>query len=307
LTDALINNYNYVVDWLAEGDLTEDVLFVTYIMANHRLFASDDVNKRLYNNVQLIELFVAQGLEKNLLALAIAGERTRLLSRKQRDHYNILNTNEFVVKYLMPKYINGSDIIYDSDHAKLTSLEYWHYYDNTTSYFGGGFCGCSNNIEIFEKNQVIHDYLLKYTPTDIIYKINNPAAVAQEPVIVEQESVIVEETSLIQEPVAQEPVAPEKPQFGSLDVTLLSGDALECYNKVVRVNGHPEAEFIILGFPHLFEHIYTSAVTYKRGTMEDTEKIFPGITEFYEQKKRDLRNNDYDAWKFVNDKLRKNL
>jgi hypothetical protein len=267
-----------------DAKISEDVLWVTYVLANHELYYSRDPKKKLYESTRLIEEFIFCGLEKDLLALAISGERMRWLSRKQRDHHDILETNKFVVEYLVPKYVKGTDIIYTSEHAKLTPLEYWHYYDNTTSYIGGGFCCGRDTTEVFEKDMPIHDYLLMHTPAN-----EKQEVVEEEPVIVQEEPAV------------------EKPEFGSLDVTLLKGASLEYYNKIVVENGHPESEFVILGFPFLFEQIYTSTIDGKEKTMEYTESLFPGITEMYEQKKRDLRKNDYEAWKFVNEKLRKNL
>jgi hypothetical protein len=130
--------------------------------------------------------------------------------------------------------------------------------------------------------------------------MHTPANEKQE--VVEEEPVVVQEEPVV----VQEEPAVEKQEFGCLDVSLLKGASLEYYNKIVVENGHPEAEFVILGFPFLFEQIYTS-YDGKKQTMEYTESLFPGITEMYEQKKRDLRKNDYKAWQFVNEKLRKNL
>jgi len=268
---------------LDEVEISSDVLFVTYIMANHELYSSSDPKKNLYKNTKLIDLFILFGLEKDLLALAIAGERLRWLSIKQRDHHDILEPNEFVVEYLVPKYIKGTDIIYMSQDSKLTPIEYWHDYDNTTCYIGGGFSSGNDTNEVFEKNTTIRDYLLKHTPSEISSKINLPEVLEEEPIEVLE------------------------PEFGCLDKSILKGKSLEYYNKIVIENGHSEAEFVILGFPHLFEQIYTSAVDGKQYTMEYTESLFPGITEMYEQKKQDLRKNFYNAWKFVNNKLKKTI
>ena len=261
------------------GKISEDVLWLTYVLANHELYYSRDPKKKLYKNTRLIDEFISCGLVKELLALAIAGERMRWLSIKQRDHHNILKTNKFVVEYLVPKHVKGSDIIYSCGMDNLTALEYWHHYDNTTQYIGGGICGVHDTMEVFTKDNSIYKYLSIHTPIHIIQKL---------PVVVEEESIM------------------ENPEFGSLDVSLLKGTSLEYYNKIVVENRHPEAEFVILGFPFLFEQLYTSGDTLEVKTMEYTEKLFPGITEMYEQIKLDLRKNDYKAWKFVNEKLRKN-
>lgn len=175
LTNALIENNEFTDSIITEmnlsGDITEDVLWITYIMSNHYLYMSRNSKKKLTENTKLIDLFIEKGLEKNLLTLAISGERIRFLSIKRRDHYDILNENEFVVEYLVPKYIKSNTIIYKSngdcddngdDNVSLTPLEYWHYFSNTTTYIGGGFCIGRNNDETFEKNEKIREYLEKH-------------------------------------------------------------------------------------------------------------------------------------------------
>jgi hypothetical protein len=154
------------------GEISEDVLWVTYVTANHILYNSLEAKKNLRKNTKLVDLFVAQGLEKKLLALAIAGERLRMLSVKQRDHYDILETNAFVVEYLVPKYIKGSDVIYVFELHNLTALEYWNYYNNTTFYFGGGFGNGRDNNETFGKDTLIYDYLLTHTPAEASEKVH---------------------------------------------------------------------------------------------------------------------------------------
>lgn len=164
LTCALLRtDEEYVKQMLEVGDITSDVLWVTYITANHRLFASQSPKKDLTKNKALVDLFVNQGLEKDLLALAIAGERERYLFVKRRAHYNILHENEFVIKYLVPRVISGTDIIYKSEYAELTPLAYWGYYDNTTTHMGGNM----DNKESFEKDEQIRLYLEQHTPAPL--------------------------------------------------------------------------------------------------------------------------------------------
>ena len=153
-----------------DAKISDDVLWVTYVLVNHYLYSSQDNKKQLYASTELIDEFIFRGLKKELLALAISGERLRFVSNKRRDSYDILETNEFVVEYLVPKYVNGTDIIYISEYVKLTPLEYWHDYENTTSYIGGGMHNMQD--EPFEKNTKIYEYLLTHTPADIIEKIN---------------------------------------------------------------------------------------------------------------------------------------
>ena len=176
LSKTLIENGELCKSIISEmessGDLTHDVLWITYIMANHELFESHDPKKNLKKNTKLIDLFIEKGLEKDLLTMAISGERLRYLTVKCRDHHNILNENEFVVEYLVPKYIQSNTIIYkfnhydyDYDnvnvHISLTPLDYWHYFNNITTYIGGGIDNGCDNDKTFEKNEKIREYLEK--------------------------------------------------------------------------------------------------------------------------------------------------
>ena len=253
-TKALKNNDVLVPSKMFElGDLTPEVLWVTYITINHYLF-SDDTLKELKKNTILIDWMISHNLQKSLLALAISGERERYLMVKRRAHYNILYENEFVVDYLVPRHISGETKIYiNADEKKqLTPLEYWHYFNNYLTHISNG----NFNNEPFEKNEKIRMHLENHT-------------------------------------------------LGALDISLLPPDALEIYNIVVIQNGHSAAEFIILGYQSFFEPNYVSVVNGRTATLEETERFLPGITEMYEQKKRDLRKNTYHAWEFVNNKLRK--
>ena len=255
-TQALIADDTVIPSKMfAAGDLTAEIVWITYIMANHRLLSSRDPKKDLTKNSKLIEWFILLGLQKELLALAISGERERYLMVKRRAHYNILHENEFVVEYLVPKHISGETLIYTCDNhdncdtcdkkKELTSLEFWQDYNNSV------FQHCDGNFneEPFEKNEKIRMHLEKHT-------------------------------------------------LGKLDTNLLTPEALEMYNTIVIEKGQSAAEFIILGCHSFFEPKYIT------NTLEEVEKILPGIMEMYEQKKRDLRNNTYDAWAFVNNKLR---
>jgi len=166
LTEALLSEdemfCSVVMTNLADdAKISDDVLWVIYVAANHQQLSSSDPKKNLTNNAKLIDLFIFNGLQTSLLALAIAGERERELFRKRRAHYNILSENEFVVKYLVPKYVAFTDIIYTS---KLTPLEYWHEYDNTVRHYNG--MGCSE-METFEKNETIRSHLYKNSLSQI--------------------------------------------------------------------------------------------------------------------------------------------
>jgi hypothetical protein len=159
LTDALITADKNTIDELeSAGDITADVLWVTYISANHYLYQSKDKKKDLQKSQMLVDLFIAQGLEKDLLVLAISGERMRMLTISQRDHHDILYENEFVVEQLLPKHVDCDAIIYKDEFISLNALEYWKYFNNTTTYIGNGFMNRDCN-ETFDKNEKIREYL----------------------------------------------------------------------------------------------------------------------------------------------------
>jgi hypothetical protein len=259
LSDALLqsneSSNSMVNDILLAGDIKPDVLWVTYITANHQLFASSDPKKDLTKNKQLVDLFVLLGLEKNLLALAITGERERYLFVKMRAHYNILKENEFVVEYLVPRVISSTEIIYKSEHDEFMPLGYWKYYDNTTNNHTGW--GGQFSTETFEKNEKIHLYLEKNMPP------------------------------------------------GKLDVNVLSAEVLPIYKKF-KANGHHDAEFVILGYPSLFEYRpLDSSNNFKQLTVEEGEKIMTGICARFEEKKLKLQANDYVEWENMNKMLLK--
>lgn len=169
--DELFENVNILINALLTDKtdtvlknqpllLTPEVLWVVYVLANH-LFYSQNERKHLRTNTLLIDLFAWCRLEKQLLALAISGERERNLGSKQREHHDILYENEFVVKTLVPAYVSPSDHIYtqtvdDQVSEKLTPLEYWHYYSNTTY-----IIGFHSEQREFKKNEEIRAYLEK--------------------------------------------------------------------------------------------------------------------------------------------------
>jgi hypothetical protein len=160
--EELFYNVNCVVNALLDDtkkttidvSVTPEVLWVVYVMANH-VFYSQNERKRLRTNMFLIELFIYRNLEKQLLALAISGERERNLGNKQHEHHDILYENEFVVKTLVPRQIMPSEHIYtETDGQRFTPLEYWHYFSNKT--YSIGF---HTIVREFEKNEAIRVYL----------------------------------------------------------------------------------------------------------------------------------------------------
>ena len=96
-----------------------------------------------------------EGLEKQLLTIAISGERERYLDNHQRSAHDILYESERVVKALVPAYVTTDDIIQTGrDNTTTTPIEYWHYFDDTL------FNVCTlQSGETFEKNKDILEYL----------------------------------------------------------------------------------------------------------------------------------------------------
>jgi hypothetical protein len=150
------------------GEITPEVLLITYILLNHELYWSRNeiMNDKLRKHTCLIELFIEQGLEKELLCLAITGERLRDLSYHIRDYHDILHENISVVKYLVPRYILPSKpIYYTADNFELLPIEYWYYFSNNTMSISPPF-----ETDTFEKNKDILLYLEKS-----LEKVNNAA------------------------------------------------------------------------------------------------------------------------------------
>ena len=129
------------------------VLWFVYTYTNHALYTDNDAIGN-YND-QLVELFVEEGLEKQLLTIAISGERERYLDNHQRSAHDILYESERVVKALVPAYVTTDDIIQTGrDNTTTTPIEYWHYFDDTL------FNVCTlQSGETFEKNKDILEYL----------------------------------------------------------------------------------------------------------------------------------------------------
>ena len=134
------------------------LLWLVYTYTNHALYTHHDAIGK-YND-QLVELFVAEGLQKQLLAIAISGERERNLDNHCRSHHNILYESEGVVKALVPLHVQPDDIImedYDNNHDifTFTPVEYWHHFSNSVFNVCPPF-----QEETFAKNKEILDYLV---------------------------------------------------------------------------------------------------------------------------------------------------
>ena len=166
LTDDIRTIRHFKLNGLLNNKL---LLLVTYVMANHELFSSTDKEKKrnMVNNVRLIELFIEAGLQKELLRLAISGERQRDLSIHRRDESNVLEPNLFVVQFLVPKYIGAHEkAIFDSDTdtgtdeqiAPMTPLEYWHDFSNHMWYIGDYWMQNSGQGLSFSKDEDIRAY-----------------------------------------------------------------------------------------------------------------------------------------------------
>ena len=167
LTDDIRTIRHFKLNGLLNNKL---LLLVTYVMANHELFSSTDKEKKrnMVNNTRLVELFIEAGLQKELLRLAISGERQRDLSIHRRDESNVLEPNLFVVQFLVPKYIGAHEkAIFDSDTgtdeqiAPMTPLEYWHDFSNHMWYIGDYWMQNSGQGLSFSKDEDIRAYLEK--------------------------------------------------------------------------------------------------------------------------------------------------
>lgn len=155
LTNALINDDEETIRQMdLNGQITEEVLWVTYVSANHQLFSSSVSSKKLTNNTRIIDMFIKIGLQDELLILAISGERLRYLDRHERSAHNILDENEFVVKYLVPRFILPTDMLYTTQQrdkeVPMTALEYWH----------------SFSTKLYDECNSVCNYLYSYTPHD---------------------------------------------------------------------------------------------------------------------------------------------
>jgi len=152
LTNALINNDEETIrEMYLNGQITEEVLWITYVSANHQLFSSSVSSKNLTNNTRIIDMFIKFGLQDELLILAISGERLRYLDRHMRSSHNVLDENEFVVKYLVPRFILPTDMLYTTqrrDTVPMTALEYWN----------------SFSTKLYDECNSVCNYLYSYTP-----------------------------------------------------------------------------------------------------------------------------------------------
>jgi len=161
LTDALcVNDRECIAKMKQAGEITEEVLWVTYILANHELFWSRIPGRNLRKNIPLIKLFIEAGIHDRLLLLAVSGERERCLSRKVRTHHDILHENEYVVRYLVPKYFQSRSLIQLRTGRGVTLKSAYKYYTE----FSNDMYNCnpfSREEEPFEKNKDILLYLLK--------------------------------------------------------------------------------------------------------------------------------------------------
>ena len=147
------------------------VLWIIYTYTNHHLYTEyEELGK--YNN-QLLEFFVDEGLEKELLTIAISGERQRYVDIHVKTCYNILYPSVNVVKTLVPAFISTNEVIHvaknfvyreedkveEVETTPLTAIQYWHHYDNTITNVAGGDIYGNFAEEQFEKDADILEYL----------------------------------------------------------------------------------------------------------------------------------------------------
>lgn len=154
------------------GNMYEKVLWLLYTYVNHELHSpykkswkygasSSESNqqKKSKMNQMLVELFVEAGLAKELLAIAISGERERYVDIHNRTRNDILYENNEVVELLVPAHVSMNEVIYndkENEYLQLTPLQFWHYFNNSV------FDVCSLYDEYFNKNYAIKKYLECY-------------------------------------------------------------------------------------------------------------------------------------------------
>jgi hypothetical protein len=145
---------------LEKGIITLEVLWIIYVKYNHKFHSPND-EKRITENDILIDLFIKICSKNELnvfLQVAIEGCRNEVTYR-MRDFYDYVNTNLYVVKYLVPKYINSKDIILSVekiDKTKtFTPLEFWH---STRNYTWAVYGETENKYE-YDKDETIREYL----------------------------------------------------------------------------------------------------------------------------------------------------
>ena len=160
LTDALCMNDRECIAEMEEAyEITEEVLWVTYVLANHELYWSHIPDRNLRKNIPLIKLFINAGIHDRLLLLAVSGERERCLTRKQRTYHDILHENEYVVRYLVPKYFQPRMVFALRMGMGVTYKSAYKYYNEfSTDMYN---CNPQHNEEPFEKNQDILLHMLK--------------------------------------------------------------------------------------------------------------------------------------------------
>ena len=167
--------------------ITLDVLWVVYVIYNHRLLspqimddfdATCDTSKLLKNNDMLISLFIkfcSKDELKYFLTIAIEGRRNEITYR-QREFYDYVRTNLHVVKRLVPKHIFkwenilppvtidpidelvSNDALVPIDKVeviKMTPLEFWHSTKNET----WSFDGSRESHYHYDKDESIREYL----------------------------------------------------------------------------------------------------------------------------------------------------
>ena len=160
LTDVLCLDDRETLIAMKDSELTDEVLWVTYVMANHEHFWSHIPGRNLRKNINLIKLFRGAGLHGKLLLLAVSGERERCLDIHHRTHHDILHENVYVVRYLVPKYIQPRYMIaLRKYNGSVTYNSAYNYYTEFSNAMYN--CNPQRNEDPFEKNKYILLHLLK--------------------------------------------------------------------------------------------------------------------------------------------------
>ena len=163
VSTTLVESLVDILEVFGKGKINLKVLWIIYVKHNHRLHSPDETKvKLLTDNGMLINLFIKFCTKEELdefLRYAIEGCRNEI-TYKQRDFYDYIHPNLYVVKRLVPRHINHKDIILTidtgNDIKSFTPLEFWHYTTNYTwAIYGAG----EEHRYKYDKDETIREYL----------------------------------------------------------------------------------------------------------------------------------------------------
>jgi len=159
LKKALLVGNKTTCERLKQAHDIHTIMWAVYVATNHEFYWNssfgtlpdeDDPSYTCFFQ-NLVNMFVEEGLAKELLWLAISGARQRDVG-KTRDYHNILHENALVVKLLIPAHFQANEVIHDD----LTAWQHWNTYDNTLYNYRSMMM---EPCEEFARNQEIGEFL----------------------------------------------------------------------------------------------------------------------------------------------------